>query len=338
MAAQAYTPEMEPGRPPTGPAVTPPSHHPHRPRRRPVGSPPHSTLLGSRLPKRPRHNRTHGGLGRAGQGHEELPPSPPLRRQPGRTAMVIRPLGDRAQARRPHAQPRKSEHANAGRTPTTGSGPASNAPLLETRRPPSPATSGPTQASETKKGRTRPQPSQKSTRPPAPHPTHPANPDPASSSSSLPSLPPPHPDQASSSSSPPPPALPPPEAYPGFGKGAKVQQPFRNDHTGDWIWCEGTIQYRLRDLGDNGGPQIRVVWHRQKELDQGSSAPDKPEGHTLELTSAHPIRLGSEENKAHRGTKYTGELTQEWSQGLTPRRLPKRPPTGKTSPTPSPPP
>ena len=33
--------------------------------------------------------------------------------------------------------------------------------------------------------------------PPAPHPTHPANPDQASSSSCLPSLPPPHPDQAS---------------------------------------------------------------------------------------------------------------------------------------------
>ena len=158
-------------------------------------------------------------------------------------------------------------------------------------------------------------------RPPAPHPTHPANPDQASSSSSLPSLPPPHPDQASSSSS----LQPKPEAYPGLEKGAKVQQPFRNDHTGDWIWCEGTIQYRLRDPGDNGGPQIRVVWHRQKELDQGSSAPDKPEGYTLELTSAHPIRLRTEENKAHRGTKYTGELPREWSQSLPPPRLPKRP-------------
>ena len=175
-------------------------------------------------------------------------------------------------------------------------------------------------------------------RPPAPHPTQPANLDQASSSSSLPSLPPPHPDQASSSSSLPPPAPPPPEAYPGFEKGAKVQQPFRNDHTGDWIWCEGAIQYRLRDPGDNGGPQIRVVWHRQKELDQGSSAPDKPEGHTQELTSAHPIRLRTDENKAHRGTKYTWELPPEWSHGLPPPRLPKRPPTGKTSPSPSPPP
>ena len=74
----------------------------------------------------------------AGQGHEELPPSPPLRRQPGVTAMAIRSPGDGAQARRPHAQPRKSEHANTGRTPTEGSGPASNAPLLQTPRPPQP--------------------------------------------------------------------------------------------------------------------------------------------------------------------------------------------------------
>ena len=81
-----------------------------------------------------------------------------------------------------------------------------------------------------------------------------------------------------------------------------------------------------------------MVWHRQKELDQGSSAPDKPEGHTLELTSAHPIRLRTDENKAHRGTKYTGELPPEWRQGLPPRRLPKRPPPGKKSPGPRPPP
>ena len=45
-----------------------------------------------------------------------------------------------------------------------------------------------------------------------------------------------------------------------------------------------------------------MIWHRQKELDQGSSAPDKPEGHTLELNSAHPIRLRTDENKVHRGT------------------------------------
>ena len=117
-----------------------------------------------------------------------------------------------------------------------------------------------------------------------------------------------------------------------------MQQPFRNDHTGDWIWCEGTIQYRLRDLGPNDGVQIPVIWHRQRELDQGNSAPDKLEGHTMELNSAHPIRLLTAENKAHRGTKYTGELPPEWSEGLLPPRLPKRPPPGKKSPAPNPPP
>ena len=81
-----------------------------------------------------------------------------------------------------------------------------------------------------------------------------------------------------------------------------------------------------------------MIWHRQKELDQGSSAPDKPEGYTLELTSAHSIRLRTEENKAHRGTNHTGELPMEWSQGFPLPRLPKRPPTGKMSPSPSPPP
>ena len=81
-----------------------------------------------------------------------------------------------------------------------------------------------------------------------------------------------------------------------------------------------------------------MIWHHQKKLDQGSSARDKPEGYTLEFTSACPIRLRTKENKAHRGTKYTGELPPEWSQGLPPPRLPKRPPTGKRSPSPSPPP
>ena len=81
-----------------------------------------------------------------------------------------------------------------------------------------------------------------------------------------------------------------------------------------------------------------MVWHRLKELDQGSSAPDKPEGHTLELTSAHPIRLGTDGNKAHRGTEYTWGLSPESSQAPPPPRLPKRPPTGKKSPSPSPPP
>ena len=80
-----------------------------------------------------------------------------------------------------------------------------------------------------------------------------------------------------------------------------------------------------------------MIWHRQKELDQGSSAPDEPVSYTLELTSAHHIRLRTEEIKAHTGTKYTGELPPEWSHGLPPPRLPKRPQTGKKSPSPSPP-
>ena len=106
-----------------------------------------------------------------------------------------------------------------------------------------------------------------------------------------------------------------------------MQQPFRNDHTGDWIWCEGTIQYRLRDPGDNVGPQIRLVWHRQQELHQGSSAPDKPEGHTLELTSAYPIRLRTEKNKALRGIEYTGEVPP----GVEPRPPPTAPTQAPTN-------
>ena len=145
-------------RPPTRAAATPPSDHPHGPQRRPVGSPPHSTLLGSRTPQQPGHTRTHRALGQAGNGHEHLPPPPPFRKQPGRTAMANRPPGDRTQAHRPHGQPRESDHADAGRTPAKGSGPAGYAPSLPTPRPPSPTTSGPTQASETEKRRTRPEP------------------------------------------------------------------------------------------------------------------------------------------------------------------------------------
>ena len=84
--------------------------------------------------------------------------------------------------------------------------------------------------------------------------------------------------------------------------------------------------------------QIRVTWHRPKELDPGNSAPDKPEGHTLELNSAHPIRLLTPENKAHRGTKYTGQLSPEWGEGVSPPPLPKRSPPGKKSPGPNLPP
>ena len=337
MAAQAYTPEKDledPREAGSDSSRPPPSQAARAPRGKP--STQRSTgLKGPPAAQTHRNPRKPGCLGQAGQGHEELPPPPPFRRQPRRTAMANRPPGGRAQARPPHAQPRESGHANAGRTPAKGSGPASNAPLLQTPLPPVPA-----KRARRKRGAPAPNQAGKAatSRPLAPPPTHPANPDQASSSSSLPPLPPPHPDQASSSPSLPPPAPPPPEAYLGFEKGAKVQQPFRNDHTGDWIWCEGTIQYRLREPGDNRGPQNRVVWHDQKQLVQGSSAPDKPEGHTLELTSAHPIRLHTDENKALRGTNHTGELPPEWSQGLPPPRLPKRPPAGKTSPGSSPPP
>ena len=212
---------------------------------------------------------------------------------------TVRKLAD---LMRSHA---KAKMQTPAEPPLRDPGQQATHPFFKPHAPPAPLPPVAPKRARRKKGRTRPRPSQKSSDPPtpAPHQTHPANPDQASSSSSLPSLPTPHPAQASSSSSLPPPAPPPPEAYPGFVKGAKVQQPFRNDHTGDW--CEGTIHYRLRDPGDNAGPHIRVVWHRQQELDQGSSAPDKPEGHTLELTSAHPIKLRTDENKAHRGTKYT---------------------------------
>ena len=59
---------------------------------------------------------------------------------------------------------------------------------------------------------------------------------------------------------------------------------------------------------------------------------------TLELTSAHPIKRLTLENKAHRGTKYTEEPPPESSQGLPAPHQPKRPPPSKTSPGPNPPP
>ena len=218
-----------------GLAATPSNHDPHRPRRAPwealhtalywaQGSPsgldtPEPTEAWVMQAKAMRNYHLHH----------------PFDDSPAALPWPSNPPGDRAQAHRPHAQPRESEHANAGRTPTKGSGPASNAPLLQTPRPPSPATSSPNEADETQKGRTCPQPSRKSSDLPTPRTPSdpPSKPHQASSSSSLPSLPPRHPDQASSSSSLPPPAPPPPEAYPGFEKGPKVQQPVRNDHTGD---------------------------------------------------------------------------------------------------------
>ena len=179
-------------------------------------------------------------------------------------------------------------------------------PFFKPNAPPAPPPPIPPNRGRQKNGTPAPSLARKNGRattsqPPAPPPTLPANPDQASSPSSLPPLPPPHRDQASSSSCPPPPAPPQPEAYPEFKKGVKVQQPFCNDHTGDWIWCEGTILDRLRDLGPNNGVQIRVIWHRQKELDQGNSAPDKPEGHTLGLNSAHRREQGPQRHQIHQG-------------------------------------
>ena len=55
-------PTSTPGRPPTRTAASLPSHHPHRLRGRPVGSPPHGTLLGSRITQRSRHTGTNRGL------------------------------------------------------------------------------------------------------------------------------------------------------------------------------------------------------------------------------------------------------------------------------------
>ena len=154
MAAKAYTPEIHPEDPPRGrqpllQATT---------LRCPLGSPPYSTLLGTTL-QLPRHTGTHGGLGHSGQGREELPPPPPLGQQLRRTAMANRPPADRTQARRPHAPPRKSDYASAGRAPAEGPGPAGHTRLLATPHPPSPTTSSPTQASETERRRTCPLPS-----------------------------------------------------------------------------------------------------------------------------------------------------------------------------------
>ena len=167
------------------------------------------------------------------------------------------PPGDRTRARRPYTQPRKSDHANPGGAPATAPWPAGYAPLPRTPNPPSPTTSSPAKASAEGKRRTYPQPPTSQNRrqgnnlptppnTPAPQPSQPTRRPPRRT-------PPPYQDQASSSSSlqiqEPPQA----ETYSEFQTGAKVQQPFCNDHTGDWIWCEGTIQYPLQELGPNRG-------------------------------------------------------------------------------------
>ena len=231
----ALHPGDRPGRPPTRPAATPPGDHPPRLQRRPGGSPPHSTLPGSRVPQRPRHTGTHGGLGQTAQGHEELPPPAPFGQQPGRTAMANRPpetVRKLADLTRSHA---KANMQTPAEPPLRDPGQQATHPFIKPHAPPAPPPPVPPKRARQKRGAPAPSQATKAatSKPPAPPPTHPANLDQASSSSSLPSLPPPHPDQASSSSSLSPPAQPPPKAYPGLHKGEKVQQPFRNDHTGD---------------------------------------------------------------------------------------------------------
>ena len=187
--------------------------------------------------------------------HHPIDDSPAALPWPSDHPETVRKLAD---LMRSHA---KANMQTPAEPPLRDPGQQATHPFLKPHAPPAPLPLVPPKRARRKSGAPAPNQAGKAatSRPSAPHPTHPAIPDQASSSPSLPSLPPPHPYQASSSSSLPPPALPPPEAYPGFEKGAKVQQPFSNNHTGDWIRCEGTIQYRLRDPGDNGGPQILVV-------------------------------------------------------------------------------
>ena len=81
-----------------------------------------------------------------------------------------------------------------------------------------------------------------------------------------------------------------------------------------------------------------MTWHRQKELDQGSSAPDKPLDDTLELNSAHPIRRVTPKNKAHRGTKYTREPPPGVEPGPPPTTPGQAPATQQKVPGPNSPP
>ena len=306
-----------------------------------MGSPLHSTPLGSRVPQWPRHTGTQGGLqAKATRNyhlHHPLNNSPTALPWPTESPETVRKLVDltRSQAKATMQTPPEPPLRDLGQQATQ--------PLLQTPRPPSQTTSAPDQASQTEKGRTRPQPSRKNSNLPTPRipPDPPGKPGPSILVISPPIITTTPAGPGILIILPPATSTAPTRGIPRIQKGCEgpatlPQRPHAD--TGDWIWCEGTIQYHLRELGDNGGAQIRVVWHRQKQLDQGSSAPDKPEGHTLELTSAHPIRLCTDENKAHRGTKYTWEPAPEWSQGLPPPRLPKRPPPGKRSPGPSPPP
>ena len=76
-------------------------------------------------------------------------------------------------------------------------------PFFQPQAPPAPPPAVPAKRGKRKRGAPAPNQAREAatSQPPAPPPAHPANADQASSSSSLPSLPPPNPDQASSSSS-----------------------------------------------------------------------------------------------------------------------------------------
>ena len=165
--------------------------------------------------------------------------------------------------------------------------------------------------------------------PPAPAAASPPNP------AGTPPNPPAYADWASSLSSPPPQAPPQPDAYPEFQPAARVQKPYGNNQTGNWILCKGTIQYRLKGKSLNGGLQILVQWHCQPQLNQ-PNAPDKAEDETLELTSAHPMQRVTPDNKAGRGNQYTEEIPPEWTRGLPSTCPPKRAIPGKKTQSPSP--
>ena len=296
-----------------------------------MGSPLQGAVLGPRVPQRSRHTGTQQGLGRTGKSHGELPPEPHLRRQPICTTMAHGPPRNSTETRQPHTKPREGDHARTGRNPAAGPHQQGTHPLFQANALAVQPPPVPPRRARSKKGT--PAPIAEQAKVDAKATTSHPHLNPASAPPDPPTLP----GQASLSSSLPSQAPLHPEAYTEFQKGTRVQQPFRNDDKGDRIWWQGRIQYRLQGKGQNSGVQIRLTWHRPPELNQ-SSAPDEPEGNTLELNSAQPIRRATANNKDHRGIKYTEEIPPEWSQGLPPRRPPKRPPPGKKSSSSSPPP
>ena len=235
MAAQTYTPEIDPGDPPRGrqrllQAATltgregAPWEALHTALYWAQGSPngpdtPEPTLAWVKQAKAMRNYHLNHPLDNS-LAALPWPTDPPE---------TVRKLAD---VTRSHA---KATMQTPAEPPLRDLGQQATHPFFQPHAPPAPPPPVPPKRARRKRGAPAPNQARKgaTSQPPTPPATHPANPDQASSSSSLPSLPPPHPDQASSSSSLPPPAPPPPEAYPGFEKGAKVQQPFRNDHTGD---------------------------------------------------------------------------------------------------------